>query len=155
MEDRLAEFKQTQFYIIWGALLSSIFIYAGVMFIIDSQPSGDPSMLGSIKTVFIAISCITATGALMLSRRMFRDDVLQAAAAESRDKGAVLQKYFVQMLISWVLVETIAVFGLAIGFLSGDPEEGLPFIATSAILFIALLPQPGKISEKLQRLKPM
>lgn len=123
--------------ILFGALLSSLAIYAGLTFIIK-PPAGfapDPST-ANLPFIFAIpalgiLPVISILRQLLFWRPLKNGDI---AAAQ------LMPRFFTVSITSWALCESIAIFGLVIHMTSFNQPVALAFIAAAALAMLSLAP---------------
>jgi len=146
--------------ILHAAMMASIAIYGLVLVTVTrSGPAGDPVPAseielsaprgqppGSSLTIALAIvAVVTAAAAFALRaralprRRGLYDDGAATPARRSR------LEYFTLCIICWAMAESIAVYGLVLGFLHHAIMPFVPFAAGSLLLMIILAPRKSHL----------
>ena len=127
--------------ILYFALLMSTCIYGAIAFVVCKEPLRLEMMiayaLGGCALVIMGIIPVLR-GRVMPPMREAHS--LDEKVAETDAVSAALQKYFTACIVSWALCESIAIFGLVLSFLSGEPKYFVPFGALSLVNFAIYRP---------------
>lgn len=123
--------------ILFGALLSSLAIYAGLTFIIK-PPAGfapDPST-ANLPFIF-AIPALGMLPAIAILRQLLFWRPLKGGGIPAVQ---LMPRFFTVSIVSWALCESIALFGLVIHMTTFNQPAALAFIAAAALAMISLAP---------------
>lgn len=136
--------------ILWGALLQSVLIYGAVGFIVVGEGSGlDPTMetvlMGAAVALAPAVFVLrfVLMGTVGLTVPPLPSAPLRATPEElATARERATQRYQTGTLVGCAVAEAIAIFGLVLSFLGGDPMTFLPFGVASAVLIAIQFPRP-------------
>lgn len=135
---------------IWVAILGSVGIYLALGYALPNMagfkppPSPPPEMLAHILMLVGIMN--SAAGVLIALGKL---PILKILPDES--PGAVMQKVFSLMIISWALCESAAVMGLVIFFLYGAFND-LLMMSVIAVVGLAFgFPKEEKFTEALKK----
>ncbi|MCB9479939.1 MAG: hypothetical protein H6684_13630 [Deltaproteobacteria bacterium] len=129
-------------WIMWYSLLMAVVIYAVVAFVVAPNNQNAGSETPQILTLVLgAVSVSIAAMALFVIPRLA--PAMRENARKSRGEDGVKGAFLTYCILRWALVESIAIFGLVIAILSGEPINGMPFIAGSFVLMVLLMPSAG------------
>jgi hypothetical protein len=128
--------------IICFALLTSVFIYAGIAFFVLASP--DP---GQVSNTSLLLPLASMAGLAVVTLPALRKMLLGTLALPflSGEAGAppqwtpeveraALLKYTTGSIVGYAVAESVAIFGLVASFLAQDPMLVVPFAATSVLL---------------------
>lgn len=118
------EVSPQSLWIIWGAMLTSIAIYAGVALFAAPPPPEEPD-----NTTLIAIAATAIGPAVMwvLAPRLFKNNPFQVTS-----------------IIRWAFGESIAIFGLVTKFLGGPVALMAVLMAWGAVLIALSAPTAAR-----------
>ncbi len=171
---KLAELLTTQertSRIIWFAMCMAILLYGAVLVMIalDQSQSGEPGDTSVMLPILAGMSVVTAIGTLMFKRHVFSDDALRAAlsaspadvsalpgvddleADEQRVLAVVMSRHTMSIIVL-ALQESIAIYGLVLGFIARDPVMFAPFGAVALVLHLFEFPRTQILAERVQKL---
>ncbi|QDG49404.1 hypothetical protein FIV42_01220 [Persicimonas caeni] len=136
-------------WILWGSMLSSVFIYVVVLFVISQNKEGftppDPGLIQTLLIAFGAVS-VAEAGAIFYLRKVTFFSKLEDGAFDTIDE--LRDAYKTASILSWGLSESVAVFGLVLGVLTRDPMYYLYFAPPAIALFLLLTPKLGRYEEQ-------
>jgi hypothetical protein len=168
--------------VIWAGLTGSILVYSAVIYAIPGIGSASLGGGQSLSIVFVALAVGSGSAsvflrALLLSENRVRKQLEQPIDAQqlSTDKqtgqlneaklrkieslGEFEQKlllllnwYFVPNIICWGLNESIAVFGLVLVLLEGNPSSVIPFAGAALLLNFSMFPKFDVLVDKARSL---
>jgi hypothetical protein len=124
--------------IFWGALLSSLSIYAGLTFVL-TKPEGfieDPNRLPLFAGMFAVVSLAQLTLIPFLRQLLFWRPLGRGDITPDQ----LIPRFFTTSLVSWALCEAVAVFGFALYMLTYERPPALAFIAVGALAMLSLVP---------------
>ena len=117
--------------IIWASLFGSTLLYVAILELATVQTEGSWTIL-FYPLVLAAVS--TAGASLLVPRIMLRRRVNgQSAAQEERN-------YITELIITLALAESVAIFGLVLGFLGAPARAVVPFFAVTWVLMLLRFP---------------
>ena len=122
-------------FIIWMALFSSIFIYAGVTFMVPVEQK-------ELELPFLVV--LSATGVFAIVASQFFPKLLKP-----KDESAIPT----MLILEWALIEACTLNGLVLFFLSGDQMVFVPFLVVSVLAMGLAAPNERKL-ERLRGLFP-
>lgn len=120
-------------WIIWGALLLSTVVYAGVGLKLQLAPSGsvpDPKLV-----LLFALLAVVLVSATALVRQFLIDGPLGEGRLDLREPPQ-FQRYLATQVVIFALCESVAVFGLVLRVQGLPAERFLAFVGGG---FLALL----------------
>ena len=104
--------------IIWGALTASAVMYMGVGFVVAKELTPFDQML---------VNAVGGLGVVMLIASVILRQILakpRRLMAAGKSPGEIMNSAFplpfVELIITWAMAESAAVFGLLLTFMSGD-----------------------------------
>lgn len=120
--------------IIWGALLFSMFLY---LYIVETMVPSDNVAAPELDLMFQILAGIGIICAFV-SQFFFQKAIKTInAALESRlSRESGIQKAFPMLIISWAIGESIAVFGLVLGFNGMNMDRVYSFFAAAILLHL-------------------
>lgn len=128
-------------WLVWGALLFSLFILASVSLLIPPPPEFEPAPLaaGSLPPILIILG--GATIALIPLLRDTRQKMFfEQAERGFEDKDTAASAFFNMSLTTWVFCELIGVFGLVMTYMTYKLAFSLPFVGVAGVLFALFRP---------------
>jgi len=102
----------------------------------DLPPSTDPGTVQTMTIVFGIVSIAMIPIVLVLRRATYFGR-LDSFESESQARGT----YFTMLIVTWALLESIAIYGLTLAMLAQDPLYTLPFAGFSLLTFLAFPPR--------------
>jgi hypothetical protein len=145
-------------HILWFALMASVAIYGGVVFLLASQAGEAATTLPLPPLVFAALAAANAATGIVMYRQFTSPDrirarlqqppaqhsgenqaQLQALSAEERRLASVPALVLTASIIRWALFESVAIFGLVQAITSRSFEVFLPY-GLAAIALQAMTP---------------
>lgn len=140
--------------IVWISLLFSILIYGVIAYIYASSPDNEPtSMEPERLQMMIILFTAFAIGEVFLSlwfRLDFRKRLERGQFVELEDPSPL---YYQACITSWALINSIAIYGLVLVFLSLNFVYFLAFAGPAFILMLAFMPQLKSIQEIAKRVR--
>ena len=138
--DNDAESRAFTMWIVWGALLVSVFIYGGVVSFAGADEPKSAEELQMFLIVFSAIAAGEIPVIFVLRKMLFFDKLDDR---DFDDRGDVADNYFTASIITWALCESIAIYGFMLAFLSGEVIYYFPFAAVAVAMMLYFRPQLG------------
>jgi hypothetical protein len=129
--------------ILWAALFASTLIYLLVLEVVELQTGS------SWETLLypLAFAAVTTAGAsLMAPRMMLRWRPARDTSTVTHDGG-----YLTTLIVALALAESVAIFGLVLGFLGAPPTIVVPFFAVTWILMILRFPTKERVDRQSAR----
>lgn len=120
--------------ILWLALLFSQLIYVVILLLV-AQPLCDPSSLAVLPLAFGAAAAGSAVAAHLFWRRA------TGAGRALHDEPVTPAAAFQGYVLAWVLDESIAIYGMVLGFLGFPLASWAPFSAAAFALMLAHRPR--------------
>jgi len=117
---------------IWAALFGSTLLYVAILELATVQAEGNWMVL-FYPLVFAAAS--TAGASLLVPRIMLRPRA-NAQSVEQRERNSVTE-----LIVTLALAESVAIFGLVLGFLGAPARVVVPFFAASWALMLLRFPR--------------
>lgn len=151
MAQKQGQSPRITIWIIWGSMLSTLFIYALVLFMVTKNADGftppEPDLVRMLLLVFGGIS-LSEVGAIFMLRKTTFFNRLEKGAFDTLEKlrGA----YQTTCILSWGLTESIAIYGFVLAFLTHDLTYYLYFAPPAIVLFLVLRPQLARHEEALE-----
>jgi F0F1-type ATP synthase membrane subunit c/vacuolar-type H+-ATPase subunit K len=145
--------------ILHAAMIASIAVYGLVLLTVTrAGPAGDPVPASEIElsaprgqppgpvfTLALAIAAAVTAAAIFFIRaralRRRRPGLYDEGAAAPPPARRPRLEYFTLCILSWAMAETIAVYGLVLGFLHHALLPFVPFAGASLLLMILLMPR--------------
>jgi len=155
--------------IIWGAMIFSVGVYAAIAWMVRTRPvAGD---VGGTLTMALGAVSIGLFIAQIKLRQNLTDEKLfprildlgswglRPDAAEQlkelqvpeRGVQLILQAHVIFGIIIWAMAEAVAVFGLVLTFISGDPRLMGVFGSVALIQLMWFRPRGAAFKEQLVR----
>ena len=124
--------------IIWGALLTAVVIYYGVLGVLlsTSGRQGTPEMVSTLRPVLVVLAVAQTLVIWFVWRRTGPTERVRYPTTP--DAPQVLGSY----VICWALGEAIALYGFVLGLLGRDEPGAVPFFLWAAALLLLLRPRP-------------
>jgi F0F1-type ATP synthase membrane subunit c/vacuolar-type H+-ATPase subunit K len=121
--------------ILWAALFASTLIYLLVLEVVELQTGS------SWETLLypFAFAAATTAGTSLIAPRMIRRRAAGPGPGSSNDSG-----YLTTLIVALALAESVAIFGLVLGFLGGPPNVVVPFFVVAWILMIIRFPTKAR-----------
>jgi F0F1-type ATP synthase membrane subunit c/vacuolar-type H+-ATPase subunit K len=126
--------------ILWAALFASTLIYLLVLEVVELQTGR------SWETLLypLAFAAVTTAGAsLMAPRMMLHKRPSRGTSTVTHDGG-----YLTTLIVALALAESVAIFGLVLGFLGAPPTVVVPFFVVAWILMIIRFPTREKVDRR-------
>lgn len=121
--------------IIWGAMLAALVSYLVVLVLLLGQPgAAPPPGPGSMREIFAVLATVTVAVILYFKRNLPSPDADPARQAPSMPP-------LTASIACWALAESVALYGLVLGFLLHSLAEASPFFVASAALLLWLRPR--------------
>jgi F0F1-type ATP synthase membrane subunit c/vacuolar-type H+-ATPase subunit K len=117
--------------IIHVAFVASVFIYSLVLIFVTRQP-GDAGDISILRPVLIVAAALSAGGSIWWRRRATGET--QFMPLEKTGGADSLDQLEANCIITWAFSESVAIYGLVLGFLSRDPGSFMPFGAAALVL---------------------
>ncbi len=128
-----------QMWITWTALLVSLGVYGLLGLVIARPKSGDAALESVMLAVLGAAALATAIGTLVARDRLLVRPA-RRGELDVRSKAG-LERFWVISLLTWVLSESIGIYGLVLFLLFGRPSHLYGFLAVAIALMIAHAPR--------------
>ena len=127
-------------FIIWGALCSSLFMYAVMLNVMTFVPArGDASNLTSV----IALAAGSAAALSFVLRKMLLGGFTSGTL--SLDDPANRGRFIAGNIVVFALSEGVGALGLVSGITAGGRTEAwLPYLAVALVLMILHIPLPSR-----------
>jgi F0F1-type ATP synthase membrane subunit c/vacuolar-type H+-ATPase subunit K len=143
-------------WIIWAAMLGSLFIYVFICHQVGEEIRGNMNPefpIGLLKNILYGAIIVTLLFThflrrFMLTGRFSSSDVRPYNPGSISHQPALLAKYTVAVLVSLALCEGIGIYGVVLFFLGADLRTLYIFIAISALSMFFYRPK----MEELERL---
>ena len=131
-------------FIIWGALCSSILVYAGLLGSMTFAPAKpDASDLSSV----IALAAGSAAALSFVLRKMLLGGFISGTL--SLDDPAHRSRFVAGHIVVFALSEGVGALGFVSGITAGGRSESwLPYLAIALILMILHIPLPSRFQPK-------
>ena len=124
--------------ILWFALFLSTLIYLYVLEVTAVQ--GEPSW----ERLWTALSI----GAVAVgSASLFAPRWLLKRRPTKPNGGSAENRYVTSLIVAMALAETVAIYGLVLGFKGAPPSVVLPFFVGAWILMLIRFPTEAKLAE--------
>jgi F0F1-type ATP synthase membrane subunit c/vacuolar-type H+-ATPase subunit K len=121
--------------IIWASLFGSTLLYVAILELATVQSEGSwPVLLYPL--VLAAVS--TAGASLLVPRIMLRRRVNGQSAGQEEPN------YLTELIVTLALAESVAIFGLVLGFLGAPARVVVPFFAVTWVLMLLRFPTHEK-----------
>ncbi len=129
--------------ILWAALFASTLVYLLALEVVELQTGG------SWETLLypLAFAAVTTAGAsLMAPRMMLRRRPARDTPTVTHDGG-----YLTSLIVALALAESVAIFGLVLGFLGAPPMVVVPFFAVAWLLMVIRFPTKERVDRHSAR----
>ncbi len=166
--------------ILWAALLSSVFVYVGVLFFLRGQTPAAELRAPMLPWAFAAAAFASLGASVVLPRTLHRQAARTAAqnlatqevfaeqlpggaglrgapsstrvfADPAAAEAAAFQTALTPMILACALRESVALFGLVLGFMGAPPAAWAPFIAVGALAIAAEMPSRPRVRGAFER----
>lgn len=140
-------------------LMGSVAVYNMVMFFVTrAPPSTPPQTFEQMQVMFIAMAVVSVAvlvamvvlrGRMMPPRQpaeQLRDDI-PADEELSPSARSALGKLFVASILTWALAESVAIYGLILGFLMHERWPLYPFSAVALVAMLIYAPRRSLFEE--------
>lgn len=137
--------------IIWGALLVSLGMYAGISYVVAKPvaPADLPAPVPTMQMLFAMLSLGSLTVAYLLPRKL-----LQKAIGKEDPATLQIEKLvglaFTPWILRMALTESVGIYGLMLAMVSGQPSNGLPFLIMSALVMLTHMPSEKALRSAAQ-----
>ena len=165
--------------ILWGAPLMSTFIYLAVLHAAVPTPPQppDPILLPVLSMVALSVAGISFwlprmifTGAVKMALKnerfashmvpdpdasmILREEApqLRMLVNDKKNRDLVVSLFFTPFILGMALSESVAVFGVVLGFLGFDLLYVLPFFAVAWVLMVIRFPRPEGVMTQFEKL---
>lgn len=128
--------------ILWAALFASTLIYLIVLEVVELQAGGSWQTL----VYPLAFVAVTTAGASLMAPRMMLRRTASDTSTGTHDGG-----YLTTLIVALALAESVAIFGLVLGFLGAPPTVVVPFFAVAWILMIVRFPTKERADRQSAR----
>ncbi len=128
--------------ILWAALFASTLIYVLALEVGEVQTGGSWQML-VYPLAFIAV---TTGGASLVAPRMMFTRSSNEASPSPANGG-----YLTTLIVALALAESVAIFGLVLGFLGAPSMVVVPFFAVAWILMVIRFPTKERVDRQSAR----
>lgn len=142
--------------ILWAALVASVFIYGGVLFVVtgSAAAAGTPAPEPVLLYALAGSAVVTASASIFLPRMLLAQAVRRTprpTPGAPRPAGdPAWGAYVTSFILGMALAESVAVFGFVLGFLRFPPAEVVPFFAVSLGLMLTRFPGTERVREELE-----
>lgn len=117
--------------LLWACMVSAVVIYVAVAYFVDISPP-----TSHVDTLMLPMFALAATGiaaaTLVIRRRQLLLPIQSREIDLTTPQG--MTQAFTPFILCLVLSEAIAIFGLVLAFLSGEPAYALAFSTASLVL---------------------
>jgi len=117
--------------ILWAALFASTLVYLLVLEVVELQAGNSWESL----LYPFAFAAVTTAGASLMTPRMMSKRGASHTSTVTDDGG-----YLTMLILALALAESVAIFGLVLGFLGAPAIVVVPFFALTWILMIVRFP---------------
>ncbi len=120
------------FYVLWGALVSSGFVYGVIVYVLHTQMTAaqiaqraaeNAAILNTLTLAFTAVSVTTGALALFALPNLMKS-----------------VHPFVVFIVRLALCESICIYGLVLSVLGASPQVTYSFIGAGAFCLVVLMP---------------
>jgi hypothetical protein len=158
-ERKANENRLLTFWILWGAIFGSLFIYLFVchQFGDGIRRSASPNMpLDLMRNVLYGVSILTLIGTrflrkFMLAGRSDGSGPMSLKPASPSNQSSLIGKYAVAMMVSLALSESIGIYGLVLFLLGDDFRILYIFIGISALAMFLYRPKREELETLAMR----
>ncbi len=142
-------------WIVWAAMLGSLALYFVTLWILGQDASeigADDAELVSMLTVVFATISVTMLGAIFAGRNFLFFRKFKAGDFDTLKQ--LRASYYIACIITWALVEAIAIYGFVLALLSEDINRFVWFAAPAALLFVFFFPKQSSLLKEYQQRHP-
>lgn len=119
---------------IWFAFVQSSLIIGALPFLV--APPGADVLPASLRSWAPPLALAVAAVSFAVRRR-WTDPPATALAGDPAVAGSPAPRPMVTgAVVTWALCELVAILGLAMAFLTGDAQAGIPYAATGIVLLV-------------------
>lgn len=150
---RTDDVRPLMFYLVFGGFLVNVGILAAIassgVIPHSAAPSRDlEQILGASGLVF---GCMALAVRRLLVTEERLTPILNAAETRASCDSAIYKALFVPFLVSWVLAESVAIFGFVLAAI-GAPSAAYPLFGFSLVALFANFPRLTELREKYRPL---
>jgi hypothetical protein len=128
--------------ILWAALFASTLLYIAVLELTIVQGESDWQAL----LLPLAFAGVTVAGGSLVAPRILRRQQ-STKANEERSSPQAAGTYLVALILAMALAESVAIFGLVLGFRGAPATVVMPFFVVTWILMVIRFPTQEKVDE--------
>ena len=158
-ERKANENRLVTFWIIWGAIFGSLFIYVFVCHQFGDGIRGNVSLnipLDLVRNVLYGVAILTLIGTrflrkFMLAGRPGGSEPMSLNPASPSNQSSLMGKYGAAMLLSLALSESIGIYGLVLFFLGDSFRTLYIFIGISALAMFLYRPKREELETLAMR----
>jgi hypothetical protein len=151
--------------ILWAALIASAAIYVVVSFLV--APAEVPEAPQELVIVLGIVAVAVAIASMVMPRKLLPDNAVRGRMQAKRPAAVGAHKrlsereqrlasvaglYMAPWLVGMVLAEAVAIFGLVLVFITGDPNMVIPFAVVGAALMLLKRPNVSAFVEHAEKL---
>lgn len=160
--------------ILWGALLSTTFVYVGLLVsgAVTSSEAGDPMLPYVLAVAGVGVLAASVLVPRMLFGKsmqlwkpatdevpdpnasvMFRDHTpkIRVFADPTKAEREVLQRFFTPFILGMALSEALAIFGFLLGMMQFAPLVWAPFFVVAWVSMLARFPSKARLLARVER----
>ncbi len=144
--------------LIWAALLFSLVLYGGVLIQIistQSDPAGPAEFNKNTVVILGFMAVVSLAVGVFLPRHMLREakkqkpEIFRSPSPQSLPIE-LQTDVSTCMIIRYAFLESIALYGFSLGFLSKDPNYFFIFASVTVVGFLLNYPSDGKLRDFIQ-----
>jgi len=135
-------------YMIWFTMLATVFVYLAILYYLITTGGINPKNPASIqffKTILSFIALGTFIMIFIIKKIQLNQGKKQSFSVKKR-----VQQFNVSNIIAWALSESIAIYGLVIGFSSRNINDFFPFMGLAILSLMIHMPKFSKLEEYTQ-----
>ena len=121
------------------AFVASIFVYFIVLILVTREP-GAAKDVSVLRPVLMVAAVLSAGGSIWWRQRATGQTNFMPQEGAGSDSLAQLEA---DCIITWAFSESVAIYGLVLGFWSLDPGTFMPFGAAALVLLVIHRPDPS------------
>jgi len=132
-----------QLWVVWACLVVSLFIYGAMPLMLQPPQAPPPPPQASFIGALAFVGLMTAVATILLRRFAIVQPVRSGNMDITTTAGAA--RFFTISLLTWVLSESIGIYGLVSFFLYRVAALLYPFLAVAFLLMIFHAPRTGSL----------
>lgn len=142
--------------IIGAAIMATLFVYAGIVEVINAQNSWSreyapaPDVVALLRYVFLCVTVVDFFVIQFLKKRMLSPDVPVQPTSVTGPSAAEARKLMTASIVSFALCESVAIYGLVLFVIGRNTSDFYLFLLISVFYFGVFFPRYGTWEEWMQ-----